>query len=348
MVMASILLYYNYSLNVYLQQTGEIVAVHGAVRPSNSRKQWSGTQQLSRWNQLYVVRWGDQNSLLRLQAAIYSPYSPAATYNWTSPLFGDRDPGLYAAQRRGILLHATYEPNSVRRLEPSTLKPMWGIPEVGSYDQVYISTFIEDIFLVVSTAPSAPFINVVTAFSLEFGTALWKWTTTSQVASAFIYSGTAVDRKTGNQRLCGRLVQLASKTPEERLLCIEPWSARVTLNVTLRCSSDLAYPKAEFMVRSSRKYPSVILRLHNTQAIYDTWALVKDTASGNLLALSCFNPTEASLATPSWVFPNQRDLSSVTVSEDGLSYLIASYKPYVNNAFRSAIARWDRNATLGL
>jgi hypothetical protein len=85
-----------------------------------------------------------------------------------------------------------------------------------------------------------------------------------------------------------------------------------------------------------------------TQAIYDTWALVKDTASGNLLALSCFNSNEASLATPSWIFPNQQDLSSVAVSEDGLSYLIASYKPYINNSFRSAIARWDRNATLAL
>jgi hypothetical protein len=232
------------------------VAIHGAVRPLYSRSQWSGTQQLSRLNQLYLVAWGEQNTLLRLQPPHYTPNSPAATYNWTSPLFGGRSPGLYAAQRRDILLHTTYEPNTLRRLEPSTLKPMWGIAEVGSYDQVYISTFVEDIVLVVSTSPSAPFINVVTAFSLEFGTALWKWTTTSQVASAFIYSGTAVDRRTGNQRLCGRLVQLDSETPDERLLCIEPWSTRVTLNVTLRSSSDLAHPKAEFMVCTSLIWPT--------------------------------------------------------------------------------------------
>jgi hypothetical protein len=69
------------------------------------------------------------------------------------------------------------------------------------------------------------------------------------------------------------------------------------------------------------------------QILYDTWALVLDPSTGNVLALDCFDG-HADVASPEWIIPNQHDLASLKVSEDGLGFLVAIYK--------SGIGKWGR------
>jgi hypothetical protein len=73
-----------------------------------------------------------------------------------------------------------------------------------------------------------------------------------------------------------------------------------------------------------------------TQTIYDRWAMVLDYTTGEVQAIDCFNSTSdaSGWPKPAWVIPNQSDLISLQPSEDGHSFLLATYT--------SAMAKWDR------
>jgi hypothetical protein len=66
--------------------------------------------------------------------------------------------------------------------------------------------------------------------------------------------------------------------------------------------------------------------------------LLKDETRGDLLAIDCFDQqtttAEGTLPKPAWVLPGQRNLVSLSLSEDGLAFMLATYKS-------GRVARWN-------
>ncbi|ELR13359.1 uncharacterized protein ACA1_240360 [Acanthamoeba castellanii str. Neff] len=291
----------------------------------------SNTVLLSRWEFVYIVKWDyPQNLLLRLQAPDYGLDRPAATHAFPSTNTFGTAPNLFPAPRSGALLHSYLVRNGTRdsltleRLQPSTLKPLWSIEGFDTAAGIAISRPMEDVVVVTNTTFDAPtWRSQLSAYSLADGSLrfAWplEWGTPSYVA--FSYEGTAHNSSTGAQRMCTSVSTWFSPNNDQRtgLICMDPSTGRVTLNVTLKAEDE----------KSSRA---------SLMAIYETWALLKDETTGDLLAIDCFDQqtttAEGTLPKPAWVLPGQRDLVSLSLSEDGLAFMLATYKS-------GRVARWN-------
>lgn len=291
----------------------------------------TNTAQLSRWGFLYMIHTRQSvNNLMRLQAPDYSPDSPAAVFTFPSSSYSSSiNSNLLLAQRRGLLFNSyavgddgTTTTTTLQRLDPASLKPVW--TRAGLQGALSVVEPAEEVVVVAQdSGDRTPWTTQLDTYAVTDGSPksrwLVQWDTPEKVT--LNYAGAVLNHSSGEQRLCARLatgwsLQLAHA---EWLTCVDPLTSRVTLNVTLKAAGE----------------PSARAGL---LAMYDTWALLQDKTTGSLLAFDCFGSTNnGSEPTPSWTLAGQRDLASLTPSEDGLSFLVAQYRS-------GRIARWNRIA----
>jgi hypothetical protein len=198
------------------------------------------------------------NALMRLQAPDYSPDSPAAVFTFPSSTYSSSiNSNLLLAQRRGLLFNSyvgdgTTATTTLQRLDPASLKPVW--TRAGLQGALSVVEPAEEVVAVAQySGDQAPWTTQLDTYAVADGSPksrwLAQWKTPEKVTLR--YAGAALNRSSGEQRLCARLAtgwssQLAHA---EWLTCVDPLTSRVTLTVTLKAAGEPS-ARADLLVRA--------------------------------------------------------------------------------------------------
>ncbi len=218
----------------------------------------TNTAQLSRWGFLYMIHTPNQsvNVLMRLQAPDYSPDSPAAVFTFPSSAYSSSiNSHLLLAQHRGLLFNSYALDDgttTLQRLDPASLKPVW--TRAGLQDALSVVEPAEEVVAVAQySGDQAPWTTQLDTYAVADGSPksrwLAQWKTPEKVT--LHYAGAALNRSSGEQRLCARLAtgwssQLAHS---EWLTCVDPLTSQVTLTVTLKAAGEPS-ARADLLVLS--------------------------------------------------------------------------------------------------
>jgi len=256
----------------------------------------------------------------------YNVTEPAATLTWpnTDGIYTSYA-GLTLGQITGSILQVIHTPKDeyvVRRLVSSlsnkSLDVVWTQPMPNSYSSLSYSQNENFVIVTPGIPENQPVKTEMTAYSMSQGKQVWNWERVWYYNGSYSGVGTAVNNKTSQENLCGVMYQYVSKPlyTQTFVFCVDPSRHfNVTLNITVALTGTL---------------------YGTFQGIYQQWALVLDTSSGDLLAYDAFGSRPdhvEGLPAADWTLSGQSDLKQFMPSESG-DFALGIYK--------ESITRFDR------